>query len=496
MIFLCSNQTELFRNDILHVFPEEAVHVMRNWEAVQYDSETSGKDAHIDSIKCIQFGNIDKSVQIIVDTETVDIQLFKEILETKLLIAQNAKFDLQFLYKHNIKPLKVWDTMIMEQLIYLGYPSGVLSYSLVAIADRRLDVYIDKSVRGSIIYRGLDYEVIKYAANDVVYLYDIMQSQMKDIKERNLVWAAEVENAFVPVIAYLEWCGIKLDKDRWKRKMEEDRQQMLESVEKLNQFLIRLSEEGFSNSIVSLSREVFSKYVYVENQGDLFNGFDLTPKVRLKWTSPRQVVELAKLLGFDTAIKNKKGEDTDSVLEKVLKKQKGICDEFLSLYFEFREKDKVVSSFGQGHINSINPITGRIHTVFRQLGTRSGRMASGSQENNNSLEVLKKIKPITYPNLQQLPADERTRSCFIAEKGNLFCSCDYSALESRLGADIYNEPAMVKEYIEGSGDIHSLVAKKCFADELEGIEVKDIKKLRPDLRKKAKGPEFAMQFDK
>ena len=123
-------------------------------------------------------------------------------------------------------------------------------------------------------------------------------------------------------------------------------------------------------------------------------------------------------------------------------------------------------------------------------------MASGSQENNTSLEALKKIKPITYPNLQQLPADERTRSCFIAEKGNLFCSCDYAALESRLGADIYNEPAMIKEYLEGSGDLHSLVAKKCFSKELEDIEVKDIKKLRPDLRKKAKGPEFAMQFDK
>jgi DNA polymerase-1 len=53
---------------------------------------------------------------------------------------------------------------------------------------------------------------------------------------------------------------------------------------------------------------------------------------------------------------------------------------------------------------------------------------------------------------------------------------------------------MIKEYLEGSGDIHSLVASICFKDELEGIPVKDIKKLRPDLRTKAKGPEFASQF--
>lgn len=73
-------------------------------------------------------------------------------------------------------------------------------------------------------------------------------------------------------------------------------------------------------------------------------------------------------------------------------------------------------------------------------------------------------------------------------------SCDYSALESRLGADIYNEPSMIKEYLEGSGDIHSLTAKHCFPKELEDIEVKDIKDLRPDLRKKAKPVEFSQQF--
>lgn len=67
-------------------------------------------------------------------------------------------------------------------------------------------------------------------------------------------------------------------------------------------------------------------------------------------------------------------------------------------------------------------------------------------------------------------------------------------LESRLGADIYQDKAMIDEYLYGSGDIHSLVAKACFPTELEGIDVKDIKKLRPDLRKKAKGPEFACQL--
>lgn len=96
--------------------------------------------------------------------------------------------------------------------------------------------------------------------------------------------------------------------------------------------------------------------------------------------------------------------------------------------------------------------------------------------------------------LQNLPADHDTRGAFVPEKGNIMCSCDYSALESRLGADIYNEQSMIDEYLYGTGDIHSLTAKHCFPVELEGIEVKDIKEKRPDLRSRAKPVEFSQQF--
>ena len=54
--------------------------------------------------------------------------------------------------------------MIVEQLLHLGYPSGVISYALNAIAERRLGINIDKTVRGEIIWRGLDERVIIYAA--------------------------------------------------------------------------------------------------------------------------------------------------------------------------------------------------------------------------------------------------------------------------------------------------------------------------------------------
>lgn len=203
-----------------------------------------------------------------------------------------------------------------------------------------------------------------------------------------------------------------------------------------------------------------------------------------------------QLLGFNTETKDKKtGETKDTALEKHLKSQKGINDEFLDLYFEFKESSKVCSTYGETQINAVNPITGRIHTVYKQLGAASGRMSCGSTQPNEDLAKLKHISPILckYPNLQQLPADEQTRSCFIAEPGYKFCSCDYSAIESRLGGDIYQDKAILDEFLLRSGDMHSLVAKMIFP-ELKDVPIEDIKKKYPELRKRAKPVEFSQQF--
>ena len=54
-------------------------------------------------------------------------------------------------------------------------------------------------------------------------------------------------------------------------------------------------------------------------------------------------------------------------------------------------------------------------------------MACGSKQNNTDLAKANKVRFAGYPQLQNLPANEQTRSAFVAEEGNLFCSCDYSA---------------------------------------------------------------------
>ena len=487
MIYLVTNQTQLFENEGYKIISvEKSIEIISSFSMIQADSETDGKDPHINNLVCFQFGDIYKDIQIVVDCASIDIKLYKDILESKYLIFQNAKFDLQFLYKYNIIPTKIYDTMIVEQLLYLGYPKngeyGGISYALNAIAKRRLNINLDKTIRSEIIWRGLDSKVIEYAANDVIFLYDIMQSQLKDCKVKNCLVGAKLECDFVPAIAYLEWCGIKLDESKWKSKMKKDQFCLEESKKKLDDFII--------------NNPLFKNFVYINSQGDLFEGFDNEPKCSINWASPKQVIQVAKMLGFDTQIQNKKtGENSESVIEKHLKNQKGINDDFLNIYFTYKEKDKVVSSFGQTHLDSINPITGRLHTTFKQLGASSGRMSCGSNQSNTDLAKYKKLNPkqCKYPNLQQLPANEATRSSFVAEEGNMFVSCDYSAQEARLSADIYQDKALLDIFLKGI-DSHSMYAKIFFKEELKDIEIHDIKKLRPDLRQKAKGPEFALNF--
>lgn len=553
MIYYVSNNKELFESDLYQIMSVEySIYVMSSWELMQVDTETTGKDCHINKLLLIQFGNKKDDIQIVVDLTSVDILLYKDLIESKLCIFQNAKFDLQFLYNYHIIPLRIYDTMIAEQVLNLGFKPQFLGmsnsmiirylqfldeypqwskiknkqskkdfiYSIIpdvaefmynytgaglkAICKRRLNINVDKTIQSQIPERGIDPSVIVYAAHDVMYLEDIMWLQIAEARQRQCFEAVKLECQFVNVIAYMEWCGIRLDVPRWKKKMERDLENLNKAKEALNNFVI--------------NHPNLQEFTFRDYQGDLFAGFNTEKQCSIVWTSSEQVIKVAKKLGFNTKVESgENGEDKDSVIEKHLKKQKGICDEFLKLYFgkgDIKDEDyfaghqgsaKVVSSFGQGHLNAINPNTNRIHTVYKQLGADTGRMSSGSTQINIDLarvkglptkpnsEQRKKGLACCYPNMQQLPNDAETRACFIPNDGNMWISCDYSAIESRLGADIYQEKAMIDEFLHGSGDMHSLVAKMIFP-ELKDVEVKDIKRLYPHLRNNAKPVEFSQQF--
>lgn len=471
MIYLVSAEKFLFEvDDIKLVTVEESLNILDPLEVVGLDTETTGLDPYTKELKLVQLGC--KDFQVVIDTTTIDIRRYKDYLESdRLFLLWNAKFDLKWFYKYGIVIKKVYDGFLAEKLLYLGYPSGIHSLSLKSAGENYLGIELDKSVRGRIIYSKLDESIIRYGAEDVAHLSDIRDKQLEKLKEKDLLVALDIENRFVLVLTYIEWCGVKLSVDKWKEKMAKDEAREKEIKKSLDNWLIE--------------NEPNSPYVFVDTQGDLFTGFDLTPKVSINWNSAKQVGPIFKKYGVEIAVEDKdKGGMKDSIDAKVLKPQADKCS-LIPIYLEYKETTKLTSTYGQNFLDQINPVSKRIHTSYQQMGADTTRITSGGKDKDSKTE---------YVNLLNIPADAETRACFVAEDGNKWISIDYSGQETYLMASIADDKAIIDELTNGSGDIHSLTAYISYPEIPRDTSIKDIKKKFHNLRQEAKGIEFAINY--
>jgi DNA polymerase I-like protein with 3'-5' exonuclease and polymerase domains len=547
MIYIITKQQELFDSEnYQNISVEESLQLVKGFtnQWVQLDTETTGTDLHIDKCLSLQLGNIEETIQIVIDATTVDLRLYKKVIEESFIIGQNLKFDCQVLFAYGIIIRNCYDTMIVEQLLYLGYPNFMVGASedimrqycqftsgfpnwddldekqkkaylkngvpevadfienhsgvgLKALCYRYLHENMSKEVRGEIIWRGLDTAVILYAANDVKPLYRIMKLQIERLKTLDMMKAAKTECDFVPVIAYYEWSGVHMNVPLWQQKMASDKKKMEEALAQLNQFVCKYGD---------------SRFLYINTQGDLFSGWDLAPKCIINWNSPKQVIPFLTTLGFNCrGLDKKTKEEKDSLDASVLGPQRNINPEFYDIYLAYSEAKKVCSTYGQNYLNAINPKTDRVHTTFRALGTDTGRLACGSQKQNSSLAKFKGLPQgktqdtelkCAYPQLQNLPSDEITRASFCAEKGNVWISVDYCGQESVLMADFSQDKAMLDVFLKGE-DMHSTVAYMIYPNDIpRDMPIKDIKDFSKENHKKgginyrqeAKGPEFCFAY--
>lgn len=525
MIYLVSTQILEDSNKWVRASVEEALALLKPLRRVGLDTETMGFDPYTKELLMVQLGCYD--FQVVIDCTTIDINLFREYLESdRLFIGWNIKFDMKFLFHKRLVLQNVYDGFIAEKLMWLGYPSGFHSMSLKSAGESYLGVELDKTVRGQIIWAGLSEAVIEYAANDVKYLEQIMDAQAVELEKKGLSTAIIYENKSVPWLAYTEYCGVKLDVQRWQYKMKLDN--FVEAVfeKALNDWVVAsamgekyayhyLQVEGLSDKDVDRARkkmkgercpekdikgsergyceaykvpietQVSTQFIKEDKQGDLFLGY-LPPTCTINWRSSKQVIPLFKSLGLNLLAKDKEtGEMKDSIEEKVIAPQSNISS-IIYLYLEYAGARKLTSTYGQNVLDQINKVSRRLHTNFNQLGTDTGRLSSGGKD---------KSAGIDYLNFQNFPNDPETRACFVSERGYKWISCDYSGQESRIIADVTNDKAMLDLFNHGCGDVHSLTAYMSYPKIIpRDIQIEDIKHKFHDQRQDAKGVEFAINY--
>jgi DNA polymerase-1 len=464
MIYLVTNQQAMFSpSGYSMATVEESLEYLKTLDVIGFDTETRGLDPYTKDLLSMQLGDGEK--QFVIDCSTINPKLYKELLESKELIMHNAKFDLRFLYYYQIVPVKIYDSFLVERILTTGIDTA--RRSLDAVAYKYCKIELDKTVRGHIHREGLSTRVIKYAADDVKYLHQIKRKQEVALEEMKLTKTASLDNQFVIVLAYIEYCGMFMNRLDWQKKCEDDLKDLNAVKEKLDEFILE-------------NKDKYS--MYIDNQLSLF---EEGTKCKLNWASSKQVIPFMQSLGVDTLTKDKEtGLMKHSVDKKVLGPQKK-KHPIISTYIEYTEHQKVVSTYGENWFDYINPVTGRIHSNYTQI-MNTGRLSSGQK--GKPKQGIPQM-----PNMQNIPSDNRTRGCFQSEPGNLLIVSDYSGQEQIVLANKSLDKDLIRFYKEGLGDMHSFIASKIFP-ELSNLTLDEIKENHKGKRQIAKGAGFAINY--
>lgn len=253
-----------------------------------------------------------------------------------------------------------------------------------------------------------------------------MEDKLKSMDMDGLFY--HVEMPLVEVLGYMEFEGVMVDKEK----------------------LVELGEE-FKLSIDKLESEIYLL------AGEEFN-----------INSPKQLgVILFEKLELPVIKKTKTGYSTNAeVLERLRDKH-----EIIDKITEYRQIVKLKSTYVDGLINIINPISHRIHSSFNQTITTTGRISS------------------TEPNLQNIPVrlelGRNIRKVFIANKGCELVDADYSQIELRVLAHMSQDEHMIDAFNHDI-DIHTKTASQVF-----GIDINDV---TSEQRSAAKAVNFGIVY--
>jgi DNA polymerase-1 len=353
----------------------------------------------------------------------------------KKLVGQNLKFDLPMLNRHGINVDEfLGDTMLM---------SYVLNSTGTRHGLDRLAVYY------------LNYEPMKYE--------EVVGSASKQINFAQVEIPAATfyaaEDADITLRLFNHLNGMLKDQPKLTKLLTSIEYPMLQSLirvetngAKIDGLMLSEYSDELAIKIEELSKAAFKM------AGEEFN-----------MDSPKQLVEiLYNKLDLPVLKKTPKGQPSTN--EDTLQR---LAEEYdlPKIIIEYRGLAKLKSTYTDSLIDIQHPVTKRIHTSYQQAVTSTGRLSS------------------TEPNLQNIPIKtaegRKIREAFIAEKGNVLISADYSQIELRIMAHLSGDKNLTHAF-NNNIDVHSATASEIFNISLEEVT--------PEHRRSAKAINFGLIY--
>ena len=411
-------------------------------EIFSLDTETTGTDPITAELVGMSFSYAEnQAFYVPVPADRTEAQKivneFRPAFEKEgaLKVGQNIKYDMLVLGNYGTEvrgPL--FDTMVAHYVLQpeLRHNMDYLAEIYLHYQTIHIEELIGPKGKGQKNMRDLSPEAIyKYACEDAdvtLKLKNILEQELKTNDAEKLFY--EIEMPLVPVLAYIERNGVRVDTEALKQ-----------------------TSEHFTARMNQIEEEVH------QLAGTDFN-----------IASPKQVGEVLfdKLRIVEKAKKTKTGQYVTS--EEVLESLRG-KHEIVGKILEHRGLKKLLGTYIDALPLLINKETGKIHTSFNQTVTATGRLSSSN------------------PNLQNIPIrnedGKEIRKAFIPDDGCEFFSADYSQIELRIMAHLSGDANMIEAFKEGD-DIHAATAAKVYKISID--------KVTREQRSKAKTANFGIIY--
>jgi DNA polymerase I len=405
-----------------------------------FDTETNGLDPIVAEAIGIAFSfKANEGYYVDLNHEQKDefLKMMQSLFLTdKLKIAQNLKFDLLILENAGLKTNPPYfDTMLAHYLIEPDKRHNMdeLARQYLHYEPVSIETLIGKKGKNQLNMTTVPLDKLKdYASEDTDVTFQLKQVFDPILKERELEDIFEkIELPLVPVLADMERTGVKVDKD----------------------FLYAYSKE-LEGYIGETEKNIY------EQAGVKFN-----------IASPKQLGEVLfdKLKLMEKPKKTKTGQyqTNEEVLQKLAN-----THEIVNKILDYRELQKLKSTYVDTLPELVLKSTDRIHTSFNQAVAATGRLSS-----NN-------------PNLQNIPIrtekGRHIRKAFVASSENhVLLSADYSQIELRVIASVSEDKNMMEAFIQNL-DIHTSTASKVF-----GVPYEEVTR---EMRGKAKMVNFGIIY--